>query len=98
MRRGCWRICNTDRRDMAWSGEGVKGQMEGRMKKAETKGVIEIPREVWETAETKEDIEDWLLAHNPRLIRQLRRIKRNEDLAGQGKTLDEVARRWNIKL
>jgi hypothetical protein len=72
--------------------------MENRMKKTKAKDVIEIPREVWETAETKEDLEDWLLAHNPRLIRQLRRIRRNEDLAGRGKTLDEVARQWNIKL
>lgn len=68
------------------------------MKKTEAKSVIEIPRAVWETAETKEDIEDWLLAHNPKLIRQLRRIRRQEDLAGRGKTLSEVARRWNIKL
>jgi len=68
------------------------------MKKAQAKNVIEIPRGVWETAETKEDIEDWLLAHNPKLVRQLRRIKRHEDLAGRGKKLGEVARRWNIKL
>jgi hypothetical protein len=66
------------------------------MKKTDAKNVIEIPRGVWETAETKEDIEDWLLAHNPKLIRQLRRIRRHEDLAGQGKTLSDVARRWNI--
>lgn len=68
------------------------------MKKAAAKNVLEIPRGVWETAETKEDIEDWLLAQNPKLIRQLRRIRREEDLAGQGKTLGEVARRWNITL
>ena len=66
------------------------------MKKTDAKDVIEIPRGVWETAETKADIEEWLLAHNPKLIRQLRRIRRHEDLAGQGKTLGEVARRWNI--
>ncbi len=68
------------------------------MKKAHAKSVIEIPRGVWETAETKEDLEDWLLSNNPKLIRQLRRIRRHEDLTGQGKKLGEVARRWNIKL
>lgn len=68
------------------------------MKKTQAKSVIEIPRGVWETAETKEDIEDWLLTQNPKLIRQLRRIRRHEDLPGRGKTLGEVAGRWNIKL
>ena len=63
------------------------------MKKSEGKGVLEIPLEVWETAETKEDLEDWLLAHNAKLVRQLRRIRRQEDLAGHGKRLDEVASR-----
>ena len=63
------------------------------MKRAEGKSVIEIPKGVWETAETKEDIEDWLLTRNAKLVRQLRRIRRHEDLAGRGKTLGEVARR-----
>jgi hypothetical protein len=68
------------------------------MKKSEAKNVIEIPMEVWETAETKEDLEDWLLTHNLKLVRQLRRIRRHEDLAGRGRLLGEVARQWNIKL
>jgi hypothetical protein len=68
------------------------------MKRAGADEIIQIPMGVWETAETKEDLEDWLLAHNPRIIRRLRRIRREEDLAGRGKTLDEVARQWNIKL
>jgi len=68
------------------------------MKKVDAKGVIQIPQEVWETAETKEDIEDWLLARNAKLVRQLRRIRRDEDLGGRGQRLRDVARRWNIKL
>jgi hypothetical protein len=68
------------------------------MKRGEGRGVIEIPTEVWETAETKEDIEDWLLARNAKLVRQLRRIRRDEDLGGRGQRLRDVARRWNIKL
>jgi hypothetical protein len=65
------------------------------MAKSAAKEVVEFPMEVWETAETKEDLEDWLLAHNPKIIRQLRRIRRTEDLAGRGKSLGELARRWN---
>jgi len=68
------------------------------MNRVTTKNVLEIPTDVWETAETKEELEDWLLAHNPKLVRQLRRIRRQEDLAGRGKPLSEVARRWNIAL
>jgi hypothetical protein len=43
-------------------------------------------------------LEDWLLAQNPKLIRQLLRIRRQEDTAGKGKSLGEIARRWNISL
>jgi hypothetical protein len=68
------------------------------MRKVSPKDVIEIPRSVWETAETKEDLEDWLLAHNPKMIAELLRIRRKEDLAGKGRSLEDVARRWNIDL
>jgi len=68
------------------------------MKRSPTKDVLEIPKTVWETAETKEDLEDWLLANNPRFIREMRRIRRREHLAGRGKTLEELARQWNIDL
>lgn len=60
--------------------------------------VIEIPRSVWDTAETKEEIEDWLASHDPSFIADLRRIRHEEHLAGKGKTLQDVARRWNTKL
>lgn len=36
------------------------------MKKTAAKGTIEIPKEIWETAETKGDLEDWLLSHDAR--------------------------------
>ena len=68
------------------------------MSKAHGKDVLEIPTGVWESADTKEELEDWLLAHNPKAVRQLRRIRRAEDVTGQGKPLSEVARRWNINL
>jgi hypothetical protein len=68
------------------------------MRKTQAKDVLEIPTPVWESAETKEELEDWLLAQNPKLIRQLLRIRRQEDTAGKGKSLGEIARRWNISL
>jgi hypothetical protein len=68
------------------------------MGKLRNSGVLEIPTTIWESAETKEELEDWLLSQNPKLIRQLRRIRRREDLAGKGKSLNEVARRWHINL
>ena len=68
------------------------------MSKAHAKDVLEIPTGVWESADSKEELEDWLLAHNPAAVRKLRRIRDAEDVAGQGKSLGEVARRWNIKL
>jgi len=67
------------------------------MKKDIAKGVIEIPKEIWETAETNEDLEDWLLSHDTQTIEQLRRIRSEEDVAGKGKTLEKTARQWNIK-
>ncbi|MBI4025222.1 MAG: hypothetical protein HY360_09600 [Verrucomicrobia bacterium] len=68
------------------------------MSKPNETDVLEIPRTIWESAETKEDVEDWLLVHNPRQIQQLRRIRKQEDRAGQGKPLSEVAHRWKVNL
>ncbi|MCX6071054.1 MAG: hypothetical protein NTU91_09380 [Chloroflexi bacterium] len=67
-------------------------------KRSASKDTVEFPVAVWESAETKEELEDWLLAQDPKAVRQLRRIRRTEDLAGRGKTLSDVARRWNTKL
>ena len=68
------------------------------MSKAHGKDVLEIPTGVWESADSKEELEDWLLAQNPKAVRKLRQVRDEEDVAGQGKPLSEVARRWNIKL
>jgi hypothetical protein len=68
------------------------------MSKRREGGVLEIPTVVRESAETKEELEDWLLSQNPKLIRQLRRIRRKEDLAGKGKSLHEMVRQWQIDL
>jgi hypothetical protein len=44
--------------------------------------VVEIPISVWETAETKEDLEDWLLANDPAFIEEMRHLRR-QDLEGE---------------
>jgi len=51
--------------------------------------VITIPVSVWESAETKEDLEDWLLANNPEFIRRLREAHR-EVKEGKPVSLDEL--------
>jgi len=46
--------------------------------------VVVIPMEVFETAESKEDLEDWLLTQNPDFIRRMRKA-RKDDLNSNGK-------------
>ncbi|TKJ43003.1 hypothetical protein CEE36_05825 [candidate division TA06 bacterium B3_TA06] len=54
--------------------------------------VITIPISVWESAETKEDLEDWLLAHNPRFVKRMLKA-REEDLKGEVVSLEEVEKK-----
>ena len=78
--------------------KGKQEKQEDLMKKVVAKEIIKIPKDIWGTAETKEDLEDWLLSHDAQSIKQLRHIRSEEDLAGKGKTLEKAARQWNIKL
>ena len=64
-------------------------------KKVET---IAIPKTVLNSAETLEDIEDWLISQNPEFIKELRRIRKEEDLKRKGETLQSLCKKWNIKL
>ena len=57
---------------------------------------ITIPVEVFETAESKEEIEDWLLAHDPEFIKRMRKAKADMD-AGKGITLEELKKKLCIK-
>ena len=59
--------------------------------------VLTIPVSVFETAETKEELEDWLAAHDPVFIEEMRRIKADAD-AGLGRPLADLAKKWNIDL
>lgn len=46
--------------------------------------VVEIPTAVLESVGTLDELEDWLMANNPRVMRELRQARR-EDLAGKFK-------------
>jgi hypothetical protein len=50
---------------------------------------ITFPITVFETADTKEDLEDWLLSQNPQFIRKMRKA-RQEDLLGKGKSWESL--------
>ena len=45
--------------------------------------VVTFPLSVFETADTKEDLEDWLLSQNPAFIKKMRKA-RQDDLRGKG--------------
>ncbi|MBF0564521.1 MAG: hypothetical protein HQK89_04705 [Nitrospirae bacterium] len=49
--------------------------------KEETR-MISFPLSVFETAETKEELEDWLLSNDPELIDELRKA-RQDDIEGK---------------
>ena len=45
---------------------------------------VEIPLKVLESVDTLDELEDWLTAHNPRIMRELKQARR-DDLAGKFK-------------
>jgi hypothetical protein len=45
---------------------------------------VEIPLKVLESMDTLDELEDWLMAHNPRVMRELKQARRDE-LAGKFK-------------
>lgn len=53
---------------------------------------IIFPRSVFETAETKEDLEDWLLSQHPDFIKRMRQA-RQDDLAGKGTNWEMLKRK-----
>ena len=46
--------------------------------------VVTFPLSIFETADTKDDLEDWLWAHNTDFIKRMRKA-REDDLHGKGK-------------
>ncbi|PIU84149.1 MAG: hypothetical protein COS68_00250 [Elusimicrobia bacterium CG06_land_8_20_14_3_00_38_11] len=61
-----------------------------------TTNTITIPVEVFETAESKEEIEDWLLVHDPEFIKRMLKARKN-DIEGKGIPWEQVKAKLNIK-
>jgi hypothetical protein len=57
---------------------------------------ITFPITVFETADTKEDLEDWLLSQNPQFIKKMRKA-RQEDLGGKGKSWESLKKELCIE-
>ncbi|OHB73995.1 MAG: hypothetical protein A2W17_06520 [Planctomycetes bacterium RBG_16_41_13] len=53
-------------------------------RKKSKKETVTFPLSVFETADTKEDLEDWLLSQNPEFINKMRKT-REEDKQGKEK-------------
>ena len=54
----------------------------------------EIPESVLISAQSLDDLEDWLAANDPQFLQQIRQIRNDEDLGDRGKDLGEVLKRW----
>jgi hypothetical protein len=57
---------------------------------------VTFPLSVFETANTKEDLEDWLLSQNSEFIKKMRKARR-EDLMGKGKSWGSLKRELCIR-
>ena len=57
---------------------------------------ITFPITVFETADTKEDLEDWLLSQNSQFIKKMRKA-RQEDLLGKGKNWESLKKQLCIE-
>lgn len=65
-------------------------------KNKKKKEIVTFPLSVFETADTKEDLEDWLLAQNPEFIKRMRRA-RQEDTQEKGKGWESLKKELCIK-
>ena len=54
------------------------------IKKKSKSEAVTFPLSVFETADTKEDLDDWLLSQNPKFIKKMCKA-RQEDIHGKGK-------------
>lgn len=59
--------------------------------------VIEIPESVLISAQTLDDLEDWMAGNHPEFLKRIRAIRNDEDLGGKGKDLSEILERWPIE-
>ena len=63
----------------------------------QTQHTVEIPQSVLVSAQSLDDLEDWIAAHDPEFLGEIRRIRNDEDLSGAGKDIAEVLKRWPIE-
>jgi hypothetical protein len=61
-----------------------------------SQATVAIPISVLESVDTLDELEDWLTAHNPRVMRELRQA-RQEDLAGKFKKWKPRFVKWPTK-
>lgn len=57
---------------------------------------ITFPLSIFETADTKENLEDWLLSQNSEVIKKMRKA-RQDDLRGRGKDWKSLKKELCIK-
>ncbi len=57
---------------------------------------ITFPLSIFETADTIEDLEDWLLSKNPEFIKKMRKVRR-DDIQGKGKEWKSLKKELCIK-
>ncbi|GEM_PF-1356150 len=57
---------------------------------------VTFPLSVFETADTKEDLEDWLLSQNSEFIERMRKARR-DDIQGKGKDWKSLKKELCIK-
>ena len=57
---------------------------------------VTFPLSIFETANTIEDLEDWLLSNNPEFIKRMRKV-RKDDIQGTGKDWKSLKKELCIK-
>lgn len=73
--------------------ERENNQMPLTKKKEDT---VTFPLSVFQTTDTIEDLEDWLLSKNPEFIKRMRNA-RQEDIKGKGKKWEVLKKELCIK-
>jgi hypothetical protein len=58
--------------------------------------MISFPRSVFETADTIDDLEDWLLCQNAEFIKKMRKAKK-EDIESKGKDWESLKKELCIR-
>ena len=60
------------------------------------KETVTFPLSVFETADSKEDLEDWLLVQNAEFIKKMRKARR-DDIKGKGRDWQSLKKEACIK-